>query len=158
MGRVDAEEAAAVGTGLLDGDLAGRRAHGNILFSDHHRILHLSVVNSYRTCDGIDLGTFDDAAVCVSRDWFQQLDCLTCTQALYHTASDKGQCDDQVQGKQDVYRYPRQVCPEVSESLFLNLSKASYKGKQYGYARCGRYEVLYGKTARLREVTQCGFT
>ena len=65
MGGVHAEEAAAVGAGLLDGDLRSRGTLGQELLGDHARALDNLAVDLDRVA--LDLGAVDDApaAVCI---------------------------------------------------------------------------------------------
>ncbi len=74
MCGVDAHIAAAVCTGLLNGDLACRRAHRDELFGHDLRALDHPAVNCDGICLEVDFGVFEDLPLRADGDRFQQFD------------------------------------------------------------------------------------
>ena len=106
MGRVDVEEAAAVGAELLDGDLRGGRAHGSICSVSSTAWSRLPLSSS----TGLP-----SSSVRARRTRRLHTVPWRRREGLHDALRDQHERQDERQRQQDVERGPRQVDPEVAD-------------------------------------------
>ena len=97
MGRIHAHITAAVGSGLLHGDLACGRSHRYKLLSNDHRSLYGPAVHGHFPCFCMDLGAFDDFTFRADRNRFDQRHGFGALQVLDHAPADQAHRDHQIQ-------------------------------------------------------------
>ena len=156
MGGVDPHEAAAVGAGLLDGHLAGRRSHGNKLLRHDLGVNRFSVYR-YLPIFRVNYGIFYDFSLRSHRNGLQQRDSLAAFEVLDYAAADQQQGNHQIQREQNVEHNPGQIHPETAQSRRFHLNKSPDQGKQYRNTRGGRHKILHSQPQRLGQVTEGGF-
>ena len=130
MGRIGVEEAAAVGAKLLDGDLRGRRAHGDRLLGHRLAVGVLGRLNQRRLLVGLE--------------------------RLHHALRNQQQGHNDRQRQQDIERAADQVDPEVADRGAGASHEAADQRHQHGHAGGGRDEILHRQAEHLRQVAQRG--
>ena len=160
MRRVRAEEAAAVGAGLFDGNLAGRRTLGQKLLGDHARALDNLAVELDRVA--LDLGAIDDApaAVCIrlDSDGLYELSLLSRLEVGDDATGSQADAEHEVQRDEHVQDGAGEVDPKRAESLLLDLTETADEREHDRNTGAGGQEVLHGETHELHKVGQGGLT
>ena len=127
MGGVHTEEAAAVGAGLLDGDLRSRGPLGQELLGDHARALDNLAVDLDRVA--LDLGAVDDApaAVCIrlDSDGLYELSLLSRLEVGDDATGSQADAEHEVQRDEHVQDGAGEVDPKRAESLLLDLTETA---------------------------------
>jgi hypothetical protein len=148
MRRVDVEEPAAVGTELLDGDLAcgGSERHG--LFR-HRGLLHHpdAVGGGHGLALGVDCR-------CLHREWLEQRDRAIRCGALYDALAQEHDGQQRRWRQQHVERGAREVDPEVPDPVGLVTRDAACQCDQHRDAGRRGEEVLHAKAERLRQIAK----
>ncbi len=127
MGRVDAEEAAAVGAKLLDGDLRRRR-------TERHRLRRYGCAVAVRR--RLDERHFGRRS-----------------KRLHDSLRNQRHRQQHGERQQDIERAARNVDPEVADRLHRLSGHAARERDQYGHPRSGGEKVLYRQAQHLREIT-----
>jgi hypothetical protein len=144
--RVDVEEAAPIGSELLDGDLRRGRSHRDDLLGEGRlHGLGLTLVVEHRLAILVGLGLviargLDHGDLGIRRE------------RLDHALGDQGQAPDDGQGEQDVDRRAREIHPEVADGLRRAPCESADERHQDGHAAGGGDEVLDGEREHLGEI------
>ena len=160
MGGVHAEEAAAVGSGLLDGDLRSRRTLGQELLGDHARALDNLAVDLDRVA--LDLGAVDDApaAVCIRLDsnGLYELGLLSRLEVGDDATGSQADAEHEVQRDEHIQDGAGEVDPEGTQTLLLDLTEAADQREHDRDTGASGNEVLHGEAHELHKVGQGGLT
>ena len=158
MGGVHAEEAAAVGAGLLDGDLRSRGALGQELLGDHACVLDDLAIDLDRVA--LDLGAIDDApaAVCIrlDSDGLYELSLLSRLEVGDDATGSQADAQHEVQRDEHIQDGAGEVDPEGTQTLLLDLTEAADQCEHDRDTGAGGNEVLHGETHELHKVGQGG--
>ena len=158
MGGVHAEEAAAIGAGLLDGDLRSRGALGQELLGDHACALDDLAIDLNRVA--LDLGAIDDApaAVCIrlDSDGLYELSLLSRVEVGDDATGSQADAQHEVQRDEHIQDGAGEVDPEGTQTLLLDLTEAADQCEHDRDTGAGGNEVLHGETHELHKVGQGG--
>ena len=160
MRRVRAKEAAAVGAGLFDGNLAGRRTLGQKLLGDHAGALDDLAVDLDRVA--LDLGAVDNAptAVCIRLDsnGLYELSLLSRLKIGDNATGSQADAEHEVQRDEHIQDGAGEVDPEGTQTLLLDLTEAADQREHDRDTGASGQEVLHGETHELHKVGQGGLT
>ena len=160
MRRVRAKEAAAVGAGLFDGNLAGRRTLGQKLLGDHAGALDDLAVDLDRVA--LDLGAVDDAptAVCIRLDsnGLYELSLLSRLKIGDNATGSQADAEHEVQRDEHIQDGAGEVDPEGTQTLLLDLTETADEREHDRNTGAGGQEVLHGEAHELHKVGQGGLT
>ena len=160
MGGVHAEEAAAVGAGLLDGNLRSRGTLGQELLGDHARALDNLAVDLDRVA--LNLGAVDDApaAVCIrlNSDGFYELSLLSRLEVGDDATGSQADAEHEVQRDEHIQDGAGEVDPEGTQTLLLDLTEAADQREHDRDTGASGNEVLHSETHELHKVGQGGLT
>ena len=160
MRRVRAKEAAAVGAGLFDGNLAGRRTLGQKLLGDHAGALDDLAVDLDRVA--LNLGAVDDAptAVCIRLDsnGLYELSLLSRLKIGDNATGSQADAEHEVQRDEHIQDGAGEVDPEGTQTLLLDLTETADEREHDRNTGAGGQEVLHGEAHELHKVGQGGLT